>query len=777
MALEFPQGPPMGMPPGAMPMPPPGGPPPMPPQQQQPPMQGEPPPPQQMPMAAPPEPDWSRLADDAMVRDIKLSEEEEGRIRVRLRDEILRSVRGLGARQKEIREYRDMYAESRKDRNPMFVGGSNAVVPATAPCTDQTKARTIRVLNATDPQFVVIPADDQDIPLEELYDVQKYMKAKVSDPRMEFERAKEEFVHEVSLIGLGLGKIKWDTKTRSVCKYQFAPDILPQSDGNFKSTPVVKHEDLVWYEGNSFDVVKLEDFFYPPECHADPGLIENAQWVAHRYPERKAEIERKAKAGIYRKDAGLKLKDYDARRDRNSEYSAMVDREALEAMEFESGSMDPSGAQLTCYEVWGRFTFDDDEGERQEERDCVFVYCFEADAIISAKYNFFFHGQRPFVRAPFGETGDFMGRGMAKRLKHVQRVLNDLVNMGIDSGKYATLRPLVKRKDNSLARGKNDKLYPGAVFEVDDVDQFKLLDMGDTAGSIFQFLPIFDEYKQNATGVTGFLTGMEGEKGNRETAAGAGQRTGNSSPLFDMVLDCVRRALERSAELMFWNCWQFKPDGDEYLEQNEEGGFVSKLFKMPPDAGLRYRFRITASSVAANPEVRKQTVQHLMGLLDPAEQQLLQVAGQISDPNTPPMIRELLVQSAKRKTVLLKQMVESFDMPGAGRLVPDFEQIWAQNEQQVMQTVEQAKQQPPPLDDSVLRAMISNIAIFPDEIQAQFYERIGFKVPADLQARIQATTPQPQGGPDVAGSEGPGGPMGGPPPAGEGGMPPQPGAM
>ncbi len=762
MSLEMPPGPPMGPSPGGQEQ--------MPPEMQQMPPMQEPPESQ----APPPEPDWSRLADDAMVRDIRWSEEEEKLVKAQIRQNIERSVRGLQPRNDDIALYRKMYQEDRSDRTPMFKGGSNAVMPATAPDTDQITARTDRVANATDPPFVVLPAEDQEIPYDELYSVQKYMKAKISDPRMEFDRARLEFIHEAVLTGVGVAKVKWDTKTRSVCTYKFAPDVLPLG-GEVKSTPRVVHDDVVWYEGNTFEVVKWEDFYYPPEVHTDPNLISNAQWVAHRFPERIPEIRRKANAGIYRKAVVPRILAFDARREIHSEYPAILNQDAAREMDVQSGVLDKSGAILTCYEVWGRFTFTDKEDGAQEEKDCVIVYCYEADEILSAKYNFFFHGQRPFVRAPFGETGEFCGRGVAKRLIHVQKLLNDLVNIGIDAGKYATLKPLVKRKDNSIARGKNDKLMPGVVFEVDDVDQIKLLEIGDTSPSTFQFLPLIQEAGRQATGVSGLLVGAEGEKGNRETAAGAGQRIGNSAPLFDMLLDCVRRALEKAAELMFWNCWQFKPDGDSYLEQDENGAYVSKLFKMPPDAGLRYRFRITASSVAANPEIRKQTVQHLMGLLDPAEQQLMQVAGQISDPNTPPMLREMMLQSAKRKTVLLKQLTESFDMPGASRLVPDFEQIWAENEGQVMQAVQAAQQQPKPIEDTVMRAIISNLAVVPEEIQAQFWERLGFKVPPDLQARINAMNPQQPGG-ENAGNPEAGGPMGGPEAGGAGGAtpPPQP---
>ena len=662
-------GPPDGMmPPGGPPpgMEPPGAPPPSP--QMGMPEQGG------LPVITPPEPepDWSRLEDQALVRDINLSEKEELRIKDILHTEIARATRSLKTRNEELTKWRKQYKEVRETKTYPFKNCSNVCVPLTPSDADQITARTVRVLSCTEPQYVVEPALDQEIPIEELHSVQQYMKGKLSDPRMGFDRAKEEFVH--SMVVTGLGQVKWDTKTRNVSRYEIIPDA--EMTGNaLKGTPKIISKDEVVYEGNVFEVVRPEDFFYPPECHQDPDLVFNAYWVGHRFLERLGEMQKKAKAGVYREDAVKRIADADERDYSQNELSAMVDRDTLVAEGLDDAPVDKNANQLTNFEIYIRVALEDSKKGKQPERDCVFVYNYETKEILSAKYLFFFHGRRPFVRAPFKENGEFFGIGVPQQLQHLQRAANDLVNQGIDAGTYANLPVIAKRKDSVLGRGKQDDIYPGKIIEMDDVSQLQKIDLGDTSASVFQFLPMIREFAQKRTGVTDFLSGMEGERGNRESAAGAGQRTGNSSPLFDVVLGCVRRALEDAADLMFWNCWQFKPDGDEYQEQNPKGDFVKKLFTMPPQAGGRYRFRIMASSVAANPEVRKQTIQHLSGILDPLDQQLIQTAGQIGSPDTPPLIRELLVSAMGRKTRLMRQTAEAFDLPGAGRLVPDWDEM------------------------------------------------------------------------------------------------------
>jgi hypothetical protein len=715
-------------------------------------------------------PDWKRLKGEP-VKNIQLSDSETKRVVKLLRDEVSRAVSGLAKKNEETKEYRDLYLERRKPKTKPYVGCSNIAMPIIAPDVDLVTSRTVRTLQASRPPAQVIPAVDQDVELEELTEAQKLMNSILEHPALGLEEFESEFVHEVDKVGIGIAKVKWDTQTRNVCRYKIQPSDKETDVEDNIGIPEIVEESEVVYEGNTIETIKIEDFIYPPEEEGNPKQIQSGYWVAHRYAETMGEIQRKCKEGVYDKKVLEQLKDVDERRSRN-DFSSYIDEES--AASFDGGVTPDNeyGNRITLYEIHIRFNFKDEKRGAQKQKDCIFVCHFEPDLILSARYNFFFHGKRPFVRAPFHEIGTFRGKGIAQRLKYMQHASNDVVNMGIDAGTWANLLTLIKKPDAGIQRGKQDNPMPGSIIVSEDPASVQRLDLGDASGSVFQFLPLFKEFAEKAGGVTGTLAGMEGERGNRETASGAGQRTGNSSPLFDILLDCVRRALEEAFDMMFWNQLQFKPEGTDYVSMDETGVPAKKRIELPVDAMGKYRTKVVTSSVAANPELRKQTVQHFMGLLDPAEQQLVEVMGQISNPDTPDMVRDQLVQSLSRRFKQLKQIAEAFELPGAPALVPDFEQQWAQKKDQVMQEIQQAKQQKaqqkPPLEAEIARKVAFDWEMAPPEIQAQIYERMGFEIPTLLAAQVKQIkeqaaqanaqnqpAPNPMGGPEGGGPAGP----------------------
>lgn len=230
-------------------------------------------------------------------------------------------------------------------------------------------------------------------------------------------------------------------------------------------------------------------------------------------------------------------------------------------------------------------------------------------------------------------------------------------------------------------------------------------------------------------------------------------------------------------QLMWWNCWQYHPDDDYYWDKGSSGGFVKKMFSMPLDAGQKFRFKMSTTSAAMNPEVRKQTVQHLMGILQPAEQQLQQTIQSLMDPGMAPALRELTIEAARRQSRQLRQIAEAFELPGATQLVTDFDEFWAKNEAGIMQQIQQAQQnpQPEPLDPTTLRKIGPDWLDLAVEVKAEVLKRTGLPVPPDMAQEIERRKAEyaPQQG--AAGGP-PQGPDGGPPVGPEGGaaQPPPP---
>lgn len=780
-----------------MPFPPPGGPgpPPQPAPMPEPgPAPVTPPEPQIMQIMPPP-PNLAEVEDAELVRGIRVGKKLDDRVRRFLQSEIERALEYHKPMRQKIRKARERYAEKRKPKVWPWKGASNVEVPLIRPDIDQVHGRTVRVADSADPQFVVEPGMDREVPVAEMQAVEAYLQAELSRPHLRWRKKRNHLIHEALLVGAGFAKVYWDSIDRETSRFKQVPvygeeedellepfiDLTGQPAVDDLGNPIMRQrtrtaivqETETVYEGNVIDVIRAEDMLWPLEADLCMDFLQDAHWIAQRYTARLADLMLDAGTeedvvngeATYRKKVLEELEHEADQSDQGEWSSRYVQRAVSDGVGVVSPPELEDANELELYEVWCRFRVE----PKEPERECVFVYSLKHDKLLSARYNFFFHGRRPFVRAPFLETGEAMPPGLAARLEYTQQISNALTNSSLDALALANRPVLLADKSHSLNRGKQDWVSPGRVITSEDPSKVKPLVIGDMSPGALQMLGHIDRMGQKASGVTDFLVGMEGPKGENQTAQAASQRAGNVSAVFDVFLDNVRCALEELADLMFWNCWQFKPEGGEYQHQTPGGEFISVLFRMHPEAGGRYRFRIKASSIAANPEIRKQTLQHLTGMLIPEIQGLMEVVGQLHDPNLTGLQREYLMAMGRVKTQLLKDTARAHDLPGAGGVIPDWDQIWSQHGQEIEQRTQQAKQQPPPLDDTLFRKMGPIWRELEPASQIDVLQRAGIKPgPRLLEAARSAearSDPQAQGPMGRPGGGGPPQPPGFPPQA------------
>jgi len=294
---------------------------------------------------------------------------------------------------------------------------------------------------------------------------------------------------------------------------------------------------------------------------------------------------------------------------------------------------------------------------------------------------------------------------------------------------------------------------------LDDPASLRRLDTGNPSPNTMEFVKHLDGMGQRASSTSDNMQGGEGPSGNRETAEGALARMGSVTPIFDVILDEIRRAVGTVAEMSLANYQQFMPDGDEYLSFAEYGQAVAQVLKMPRESVVgKYRVRVVSSTVGSNSEIRKATLQHLMATIGPLFGEVIEAVKQMGNPGaTPDAVLPVMTSSLRVRMSLARQLLHAYEMPGASEMMPDFDAVWPEMEKKIQEMREQAKAQPPELDPAILRLIAPRFdSMLPDE-EVEVFHRLGFKAKRRTDAAGDADSPKP--------------PVSGPPPGGPGGPP------
>lgn len=692
--------------------------------------------------------DWGELDDNSIVEQVQLSEEQSVQIANFLQSELQRSHDFLRPTHVRFKKFRERYAEYRKDKNFPWENASNIEVSMTAPNTNQIIGQNLLMLRSAPKTVRLRPRagiSSNMLDSDFVAGMEDFINAKTfedDDFFMDFFQG----LMESSVVGSGVLKAHWVHKKRSIKKWDYS-----NKQGG-KIRPRTTEEFLTEFRGNKIDVIQAEDFLLPPESMIDHNAIDNAHWVSQRFRERWGVIEEKMHAGIYTKDA-TKLFDESDQRDPDEENPFIRNSEQHEYGELQEPEM-ASASQSTLHEVHMLYPID----EGGPEVECVFVYSYQRNVVISARKLVFFHGRRPFTHMPFfPKPGNFFGRGAVEMMMHSQHGANDIFNSGVDALTLANTGVWASSRESSIKTGKNDRIWAGRWIQLDNPADFKRVDMGQPSPQTMDFVAKVDQMGRRSIGLTARSMGEQQPRSD-QTAQGEMLQEAAGSPVSAVTILFIKKAVARITELCLSNYQQFQPRGDDYLQKASNGKFVQKFFKSPPESIVgKYDFVVATSRSAANPEVLKSTLRHLAGVIGPMYERMIETMQKISSPAVPPGAARLMTEDLKTSFKLSKQLVQASDLPGAEDMVPDFETIWPKLQEEIQEAREAAKKRPPKLDETLGRAMAPKYVDLLEPQQIELLKRFGFKL---------------EGG-GIGGDQKPPGAMGGRPPGRQG---PPPGA-
>jgi hypothetical protein len=318
------------------------------------------------------------------------------------------------------------------------------------------------------------------------------------------------------------------------------------------------------------------------------------------------------------------------------------------------------------------------------------TFHLETKTIARCVYNPDITGARPFVKGKFLEReGKRDGIGISRQLAMLQEEISTLHNQQVDNATLANTRFFVGRR--GVVRN-GTRVWPGRFLTVPDpARDIITLPMADVYPSMQTLETSCLAYSERRSGVADYQLGRESSVlGNRATATGTLALIQEGNRRFDLNVRDVRDALSLVGKRILLLNAQFRPEGMAYFVKGQDGALVEKVLSLPDEfLADGIGMELTASTATINREIQKQGLMAMMGTLTQYYQQLLQIAGVVMNPQTPPPVQKLALEMADGARYLMSMIVQTYEIRAVDTLLP-------QGLDEILQEQQPAPQAGPP---------------------------------------------------------------------------------
>ncbi|MBF0524676.1 MAG: hypothetical protein HQK56_06210 [Deltaproteobacteria bacterium] len=227
----------------------------------------------------------------------------------------------------------------------------------------------------------------------------------------------------------------------------------------------------------------------------------------------------------------------------------------------------PYRREVVLHEYWGDLIGLDN---RAVQRNVTFVVANEKYLIRPPVPNPFWHGKPPYVMiTPLQVLFRHVGTGLVEGVRTLQRALNNLVNIQLDSILFRMLNLFEVNQSNLIYPEDLEELYPGKIFRKGtDAPLVTQIPMSEPSMGAFRMMEQLRRSIQNYTGVTDFLMGL-GVTSGGTTATEVSSKVQQSNAMFESIArDIERQGIVGAVDLAKDLIIQFLMDADPGVEPN-----------------------------------------------------------------------------------------------------------------------------------------------------------------------------------------------------------------
>lgn len=525
-------------------------------------------------------------------------------------------------------------------RTVPFYKASNFVVKLVRMFLDTFVARTLNIIFATRPLFVVdvLPRELRDaaelyINRKALYDWEYYR-----------------LVRELCFRGNKNGTVV----TKTIYEERETYDVMMQPDGG------MKEEKFIHFAGPSTKIIPFEDFYLYPitaNCLAEAQI----KFQRVRYTKERAEyLEAKA---YWKLPEGKTINDY-VRMPR--------DVKRTEAQS-EVGVYDSHYEELDLVECHFDYSITNDKSKLYN---CVAVIDPASGDLFDVYYNPYprnlclFNEYRPYPREEI-----FYGESMCQLLGQSQEESSRIHNERRDNSMLANTM-CFKRRSGSLIPNPSTNWYPGKVWDLEDMTDLEVFDIGRNYNSTIEEENYAMTLAEKLSGIDGIKQGMSqgsmGKGGVYNTmgtlavmSEGNQRQDTNIRDVRETVSSIVKTDLKLQAT--------FGKDDPliDIFEEKQQMQIRAALEFFASDKWRYAKLEVKSSSAGVNKEVERANLLQMATIVNQYGQATMGMAQQLLNPQINPGLRAIMNDQLKMMREMAVTIMKSADEFELAEDLPD----------------------------------------------------------------------------------------------------------
>jgi len=459
-----------------------------------------------------------------------------------------------------------------------------------------------------------------------------------------------DWVKQLCLLGTSVLKTRYHREVQKV--YEFREEQMQDDThgGTFE-----RNTTIIMYDSPKVEHVNIWDFYIDPSAVS----IETAEWCAHHVPITWQVYKQRVRDGVYAENA------------RVSEGWATSRGHMIKQFQQETVGYEPfQGVHLENYEFWVKYDID---GDGVDEALVVTIHV-PSGVVLRVDFNPFFNQLPPFDICRFVRVPKMLyGVGVGEMLYYGQAEVTTMHNQRIDAITVRNMPVFWALKGGSVKQ--DTPIFPGVKLMVDSPNQIGAIPLAagpfvSTANDEQMVMQIMRE----RVGVNDFVMGGDGPDVSYASATTALNQVKEGKKRFDQTNREIRHALSSVGTKVLELYQQFNQRGKAYVALGgTDGAIMQKVLNFPLNiirAGIIVD--VAATSAALNKEVEVRTNTLLMQMLSQHGQQQLNLMMQLVNPQIPEPVKQLILTQLRAGSIMMKRVLESYDVQDAGDLITDF---------------------------------------------------------------------------------------------------------
>jgi intein/homing endonuclease len=546
----------------------------------------------------------------------------------------------------------------RHNGKALWIGQSNISVPITPIAVETIHSREVNTIFAVRP-YVQVKPKKKNVPRDNCARIERFLDQVMANAIDIYDKGSD-WLLEKNKMGIGFVKVIWNY------------DKIKRGKDKFKTI-----------DDASVEVLNIEDVVFPVNAKD----LQTCAIVSHKIKTDWNTLIRRQKQGVYKNVDNIKAFYQATTTDQDSGHD--VQRRKEEAEKFNRTFPDVY-KEFWIYETW--FNYDID-GDGYAEP-LVMTIHKDSRTLLRFIYHPYEHGLRPFIDNKYQKrVNRVYAKGICEISEHLADATNTVFNQSIDNMTIANVKCFKGRK---TARKDIGKIYPGKVFWLDDPTDLQEFLLGEIHQSNFVVHDLLRDYHERRTKVTDYTLGKESSMlKSRATATGTLALLQESGRHFDLIINNTRQAMVELAYQIIELYTQYKP---EKIFAVDGGNGNWQEIGLP--AGLEnlreeYDFYCTATSLAVNKEIEKQTNLLLLQQLGGIFQQMLNLLMLIYSPQVqlPDEVKQFVISVLKSYYKMADDLVRSFEKIDVEQYLPELpelvKQAYGQNADMMSQFMKQ----------------------------------------------------------------------------------------